>query len=203
MRYVIGVTGGIASGKSQVCKIIKDSGYNVIDCDQIARESSKIGKPMYKAILDHYGRGYLLPDGNIDRYKLGQLVFNDSLQREILNNLTHPIIIEELKKQITSYEGLIFVEMPLLFESKLELMFDRIICVYLNKKLQINRLMLRDDIDQQYAKSKIESQLDLKYKKKRSHYVIDTGGDLNKTRAETISILQKIEGELLYGNSWN
>ncbi|MBE6137379.1 MAG: dephospho-CoA kinase [Erysipelotrichaceae bacterium] len=201
MRYVIGVTGGIASGKSQVCKIIKDSGYNVIDCDQIARESSKIGKPMYKAILDHYGRGYLLPDGNIDRYKLGQLVFNDSLQREILNNLTHPIIIEELKKQITSYEGLIFVEMPLLFESKLELMFDRIICVYLNKKLQINRLMLRDDIDQQYAKSKIESQLDLKYKKKRSHYVIDTGGDLNKTRAETISILQKIEGELLYGNS--
>ena len=203
MRYVIGVTGGIASGKSHVCNVIRDNGYNVIDCDQIVKDFYQIGKPIYEAILNHYGKGYLLPDGNINKDKLGKFIFNDSLQRTILDNLTHPIIIEEMKRQIALQEGLVFVEIPLLFEGRLEHMFDRIICVYLSKKHQINRLMLRDGIDKQYAKRKIESQLDLKYKKKMSHYVIDSSGDFDETKLETERVLQKIEGEFLYGSSRN
>lgn len=203
MRYVIGVTGGIASGKSHVCKIIRDNGYKVIDCDQIAKDFYHIGKPIYEAILNHYGRGYLLPDGNINRDKLGKLIFNDHLQRTILDNLTHPIIIEEMNRQIALSDGLVFVEIPLLFESKLEHMFDRIICVYLDKKHQINRLMIRDNIDKQYAKRKIASQLDLKYKKKMSHYVVDSSGDFEETRLKTENVLRKLEGELLYGSSRN
>ena len=96
MKRVIGITGGIASGKSNVCAVIKELGYPIIDCDEITRRNYEIDGKIYKVVLERFGKDFLLDDGNIDRKKLGKLVFNNSSAKMLLNSITHPIIKEEL-----------------------------------------------------------------------------------------------------------
>lgn len=196
MKRVIGITGGIASGKSNVCQVVSDLGYPVISSDKISMDLSKKDGPMYKAIVNKFGSEYLDEAGEIDRKKLGRLIFNNSAAKLVLNQATHPIIVEEIKRQIKELpEGLIFVEIPLLYEAKLEYLCDKIICVFLNKKQQVIRLMEREGIDEDYALAKIHSQMDLYMKKEFADYVINSQGTFEETREQVINLIQSIQGE--------
>ena len=196
MKRVIGITGGIASGKSNVCQVVSDLGYPVISSDKISMDLSKKDGPMYKAIVNRFGSEYLDESGEIDRKKLGRLIFNNSAAKLVLNQATHPIIVEEIKRQIKELpEGLIFVEIPLLYEAKLEYLCDKIICVFLNKKQQVIRLMEREGIDEDYALAKIHSQMDLYMKKELADYVINSQGTFEETREQVINLIQSIQGE--------
>ena len=195
MKRVIGVTGGIASGKSNVCSIIENMGYSVIDCDQISYRLSKKGCPIYDVILEKFGKEYLLDNGELDRKKLGRLIFNDFKAKKVLDDATHPIIMEEVKKKIESLnEDLIFLEAPLLYEAHADVLCDKVICVFLSKKFQVERLMAREGIDEDFALAKIHSQMDLYMKKSLANYVIDTKGSFDETKAQVEKVINEIKG---------
>jgi dephospho-CoA kinase len=195
MRKVIGVTGGIASGKSNVISIIKRQGFKVIDCDLINHNLQKINMPIYNAIKEAFGSSYFLDNGELDRKKLGELIFHNEKEKLKLNSISHPIIKEEVLKEINKADGIVFVDVPLLYESKFDSLCDKVICVYLNRKMQIERLMERDHIDYSYAKSKIASQMDLDQKRDLADYVIDSKGSFQETERQVLKILEMIKGE--------
>ena len=196
MKKVIGLTGGIASGKTTVCKFIEKNGYQVIDSDKVSRELSEKGMPCFNAIISTFGEEYLSFDGEIDRKKLGELIFGDFKSKELLNSITHPIIIDELVRRINNVEeGIIFIEIPLLYECKLEYLCDKIICVYLAKDIQVKRLMARDGIDEAYANLKIDSQMDLNIKKSLADFVVDTSKEYIEIEQQILEIIKKIKGE--------
>lgn len=195
MRKVIGVTGGIASGKSNVISIIKRQGFKVIDCDLINHNLQKINMPIYNAIKEAFGSSYFLDNGELDRKKLGELIFHNEKEKLKLNSISHPIIKEEVLKEINKADGIVFVDVPLLYESKFDSLCDKVICVYLNRKMQIERLMERDHIDYSYAKTKIASQMDLDQKRDLADYVIDSKGSFQETERQVLKILEMIKGE--------
>lgn len=198
--YVIGITGGIASGKSHVVDVISKMGYEVIDSDKISYELSLKGNKVYNEIINNFGEEYVLSNGEIDRKKLGRLIFNSEKDKQKLNEISHPYIIKEIKKRLKESQGLIvFLDIPLLYEAKLEYLCDKIICVYLDKTKQIERLMARDGIDYEYALKKINSQIDLQIKAKQSDYIINSYGSLEQTETITKNLIEKIKGEL-YGS---
>ena len=191
---VIGITGGIASGKSYVSSVIKKCGYPVIDADIISKELSKKGGTVYKEIMRVFGSSYLDTNLEIDRQKLGSLIFNDKQAKELLNSISHPLIIDEINRQIAlAKTDLVFVDVPLLFESGMENMFDKIICVYLPRKIQIERLMNRDNISYEYAVKKIESQLSLENKKTKSDYVINSTNSFDYVELNVIELIKKLK----------
>ena len=195
MRKVIGVTGGISSGKSNVISIIKRQGFKVIDCDLINHNLQKINMPIYNAIKEAFGSSYFLDNKELDRKKLGELIFHNENEKLKLNSISHPIIKEEVLKEINQADGIIFVDVPLLYESKFDSLCDKVICVYLNKETQIKRLMERDHIDYSYAKAKIASQMDLDQKRDLADYVIDSKGSFQETYRQVLKILEMIKGE--------
>ena len=193
MKRIIGITGGIASGKSNVASVIEKLGYPVIDCDKISFELSKKDGPLYKAILDKFGPDYLLDDGELNRKKLGALIFNNSSAKELINDTTHPIIREHLLEEIKKFsDGLVFIEVPLLYEAKFDKICDKVICVFLKKKAQVERLMAREGIDEDYALAKIHSQMDLYLKRAKADYVIDSHGSFEETEIEVRKVLEDI-----------
>ena len=195
MKLVIGVTGGIASGKSNVCNVIKELGYPVIDCDKITKELSEINKPIYNAILNNFGNDFLLEDDNLDKKRISKLVFSDPSKKMLLDSITHPIIKDEVLRQLSLYEsGLVFVEIPLLYEAKFDSICDKVICVFLSKKKQVERLIEREGIDEDYALKKIHSQMDLYMKKSLADYVIDSQGDFDNTKKQVIKTINDILG---------
>ncbi len=195
MKRIIGITGGIASGKSTVCSVIRSQGYPVIDCDRISYELSQKGQPLYNAIIEKFGSSFLKENEELDRAKLGKLIFNNETAKLVLNSISHPLIKEELLKQIAKYDnGLIFIEVPLLYESKFDDICDRVICVFLPKKLQVERLMKREGIDEDYALSKIHSQMDLYLKKSLADFVIDSRGSFDETRLQVENIINNLKG---------
>lgn len=197
MKQIIGVTGGIASGKSNVCNIIEQEGYPVIDCDKITAELSVQGGLLYNVIVKEFGEDFLLDNGDLDRKKLAKKIFNDSKSKEALDKITHPIIYEEVKKRLDKIsDGLVFLEAPLLYESKFDNICDKIICVFLQKRLQVQRLMDREGIDEDYALAKIHSQMDLYMKKSLADYVIDSKGTFDETKLLVLNVINDIKGVL-------
>ncbi len=197
MKLIIGVTGGIASGKSNVCNIISQEGYPVIDCDKITAQLSVKGGPIYNVIVEKFGEDFLLDDGELDRKKLAKQIFNNAASKQILDSITHPIIKDEVDRQISEIkDGIIFLEAPLLYESKFNDMCDKVICVFLQKKLQVQRLMDREGIDEDYALAKIHSQMDLYLKKSLADYVIDSRGTFEETKMLVLSVINEIKGVL-------
>ncbi|MBQ6784046.1 MAG: dephospho-CoA kinase [Acholeplasmatales bacterium] len=197
MKQIIGVTGGIASGKSNVCNIIEQDGYPVIDCDKITAELSVQGGLLYNVIVKEFGEDFLLDNGDLDRKKLAKKIFNDSKSKELLDKITHPIIYEEVKKRLDKIsDGLVFLEAPLLYESKFDSICDKIICVFLQKRLQVQRLMDREGIDEDYALAKIHSQMDLYMKKSLADFVIDSKGTFEETKLLVLNVINDIKGVL-------
>ena len=195
MKKVIGLTGGISSGKSNVLNVIRNLGYKVIDTDLITHNLQQKGKPIYNKIKETFGNEYFLNDGELDRKKLGYLIFHDEIAKNKLNSIAHPLIQDVVLKEIdASSEGIIFIDVPLLYESKFDSLCDKVICVYLDKETQIKRLMERDGIDYEYAINKISSQMDLNKKRELADYVIDSKGTFDETKSQILKILKQIKG---------
>lgn len=195
---VVGITGGIATGKSTVSKIIKNLGYEVIDADIISREVVEKGKPAYRELIAYFGDVILDEYGNIDRKELGNLIFNDEEKRKKLNSITHPYIMKAIKESIDNKkeQKIIFVDIPLLIEEmdKLrdyDIRFDEIWLVYVDEGNQIDRLMKRDRIDRTEALKKIRVQMPIEVKKKYATIVIDNRGDIKDLDEQVRRFIEK------------
>lgn len=195
MPLVVGLTGGIASGKSTVSKMFKDMGITVIDADIEARLAVEKGEPAYENIVAFFGRDILLEDGSINRARLGEIIFNDLEKRLKLNSIVHPEVRKRMlakrDQAIEAGERLIIMDIPLLFESKLTYMVDKILLVYVDAETQLERLMERNHFTKEEAISRINSQMPLKDKIKLSDAVIDNNGTIEETRNQLIRILRE------------
>jgi len=175
---LIGLTGGIASGKSKVSAFLKSCGAVIIDADEIAREIVLPYKPAWEQIVNKWGKEILKLDGTVDRFKLGSIVFSNYEELAYLNNITHPEIIKEIKKRI-SYEDaetINILDAPLLIEAGLFDMVDQVWLVSVNEETRIIRLMDRDKLSFDDAKKRIRAQMPLEEKKKYAHLIIDNNG---------------------------
>ena len=192
-RTLIGVTGGIASGKSAVSKMLTELGSPLIDFDIIARQVVEPGTPGLAAIVDYFGRQVLAEDGSLDRKKVSDIVFGDMEKRKKLESFTHPPIYEEFFKQADAIaaenpEAIIQVAVPLLIELNLQYLFDKIIVINLPEALQTERLAQRDGISLDEAAKIMKSQLPLAEKLQFADYVVDNSRDLESTRLQVEKI---------------
>lgn len=194
----IGITGGIASGKTLVSKMIQELGFSVVDADKVARDIVKIGMPAYQQIVDRFGNEILESSGEINRKQLASIIFKDLDARKVLNEITHPIIrmnMLDIAILIEKSEGIVFLDIPLLFESGYEQIVDKTIVVYVPYAIQLDRLMRRDGIDEVYAKDKMESQMSLELKKDKADFVIDNSGTTSYTKFQLLKVIAELKGE--------
>lgn len=182
-KIVIGLTGGIASGKSVVLNEFKKLGVETLDCDKIAREVVEPRQTAYKKIVKVFGKEVVKNDGWLDRTKLGEIVFHNSRKRKTLEQIVHPQVIKILYEKINrSNSNLIIVDIPLLFEAGLEKMVNKTIVVWCSKKDQFARLLKRNGMRYGDAITRIRSQWPLKKKKQFADFVINNSGSLTETK---------------------
>ncbi|MFD3272761.1 dephospho-CoA kinase [Paenibacillus dendritiformis] len=185
----IGLTGGIASGKSTVSRLLVERGALLVDADRIAREIVLPGSPALDQIADQFGADMLLPDGSLDRKRLGNVVFSDAAARKALEEITHPAIRQEMMTQMRRLEeehpqSLVVVDVPLLYESGLTDRFEEIVVVYVPQAIQLERLMRRDGLSEAEASERLLSQWDIEMKRERADYVIDNSNGIEDTRQQ-------------------
>jgi len=183
---LLGVTGGIGSGKSTVAKMLADLGAQTIDFDILAREVVKPGREAYKEIVDRFGEGVLDTNKEIDRKTLGEEVFNSTEKRRVLENITHPRINREFYQQLESIRSehgkcVVQAVIPLLIESGMRELFHRILVVYVPRDVQKQRLLKRDDLSEEQAEARLRSQMPLEEKCEYAHYVITNQDSLDYT----------------------
>jgi len=173
---IIGLTGGIASGKSTVSKILKDLGATIVDADVIAREVVKKGEKALKDIENYFGKDVINDDGTLNRKKLGRIVFNDYEKLNILNQITHPEIrkrvYREFRKHEENGEKIIFYDCPLLYETNYQNDVTETWLIYVDKETQIQRLMKRDNLTREEAEIRINAQKELRDKIEMSDVII-------------------------------
>ncbi|MCY8667512.1 dephospho-CoA kinase [Bacillus haynesii] len=193
MTLVIGLTGGIASGKSTVAQMFQQCGITVVDADVIAKEAVEQGMPAYQKIAETFGQGVLLETGDIDRRKLGEIVFANEEKRLQLNAIVHPevrkMMIKQRDEAVRAGERFVVLDIPLLYESGLEHLTDKVIVVWVPKELQLERLMKRNRFNEDEALNRIHAQHSLDEKKKRADAVIDNSGSLKDTEAQLHQLL--------------
>ncbi len=198
---IIGLTGGIATGKSTVSKFLLDNGYIVIDADIIARKVVEIGRPAYMEIVKYFGKEILKEDNSINRKLLGKLIFSNEEMKNKLNSITHPFIFEEMVRELNKKcrdNKIIFLDIPLLFEEyenimKLAIDFEEIWLVYSNETNQINRLMKRDNLDRDESIKRIRNQMAMEEKLKMADVVIYNDDDKLLLKSNVLSALMDLE----------
>ncbi|XXM71009.1 dephospho-CoA kinase [Lysinibacillus sphaericus] len=198
MAAILGLTGGIASGKSTVSHMLRDKGYTVIDADLAARQVVEVGQPAYLTIVEEFGRSILNEDDDtINRAILGDIVFHNEEMRKKLNGIVHPavrgLMLSEKEQAIKSGKNTIIMDIPLLYESDLTWMVDRTIVVYVDSETQLTRLMKRNQFTEQEASSRIASQFPLKDKIGLADAVINNNGTIQETEKQLEKILNDWE----------
>jgi len=195
---IIGLTGGIATGKSLVSGELKRLGAAVIDADAVAKEVVEPGRPAYAEIAEAFGPGVIRQDGSIDRKKLGQIIFSDPAARERLNAITHPRIRERMKEEtarlLKEGAGIIVLDIALLIETGVRYEVDRIVVVYADPARQLERLMQREAMSRDEAKKRISCQMDIKEKAEYADYVIDNSGTKEDTLEQTRALFAELQG---------
>jgi dephospho-CoA kinase len=197
---IAGLTGGIASGKSTVSYFLREAGAVIIDADAIARDVVKNGLPAWREIVRAFGKEVLLPDGEIDRARLGGIIFGDSSKKEILNGIVHPHVIdktaeliEEAKK--TSPEAIVILDVPLLIEAGMDKGLDAVILVYAPEELQLKRLAERDGLSHEDALLRVRSQMPIEKKKDFATIIIDNSGSLENTKKNALEVLNHLSNK--------
>ena len=190
-RLVVGLTGGIGTGKSTALKTFESLGASTVSLDQIAREQAKPGRDGYKAIVKAFGRCILKEDGTINRALLGQVVFSDKRARSGLERATHPLILKEMNGLVGRLMGIVVVDVPLLFEKKLQKNFDATILITCKPDKQLKRIIKRDGLGAKEARLRIKAQMSLDEKRRMADVSIHNDKDL--------SHLEKKVGEYYQG----
>ena len=187
--FLVGLTGGIASGKSAVSRQLAELGCRLVDADVLAREVVAPGEPVWRAIVAEFGRDVLGPDGQLDRKRLGALVFADPARRKVLETITHPAIMARRQAILEAwtaegFDGVVVLDIPLLIEVGAAANVDRVVLVYAEREVQLERLMDRDRLDRAEAERRVASQMPLTEKVRHAHFVIDSSGMREETAAQ-------------------
>ena len=186
MGQIIGITGGIASGKSSVSLYLQELGFTIVDADLASRAVVEPGEEAYHQVVKAFGEDILLADGNIDRVKLGSIIFNDQEKRLLLNGIVHPAVRNWMRlkteEALAAGEETVFMDIPLLFESKLTFMVEKTLLIYVDEQVQLERLMNRNGLSETDALARIHSQMPLADKKALADAVIDNNGDIKETK---------------------
>lgn len=196
---IIGLTGGIASGKSTVAKNLEKLGAILIDADKVAHQIIEPQKPAYEEIVNTFGKEVVNDDLTINREKLGQIVFNSPEKLKKLNNITHPRVMESFKNQLQSIrtsnpDAIVVIEVPLLYETNVQRICDEVWVVWVDRETQIERLKTRNGFTEEEAIKRIESQMSLDEKAKIADKVIDNRHSIE----ETLRISTKYYNEILH-----
>jgi len=193
MTLIIGLTGSIGTGKSTIAKKLIERNIPVIDADLIAREVVEPGKEAYEKIVETFGEEILQEDQTLDRKKLGAIVFEDETKRKALNEIVHPAIRKEMLAQRDAYikqkEPCVVLDIPLLYESKLTHFVEKVIVVYTDREVQLERILKRDHITKEEALQRINAQIDVKEKAKWADAVIDNNGTIEESERQLLDIL--------------
>jgi len=198
---IIGITGGIGSGQSTVSKMFAKLGAVIISADKLAREIMEPNQPGYRAVVKVFGKDYLTAEKRIDRKKLGRLVFGNKKQLRLLNQTVHPILIRRIEQGIKrlekQYENktnkpLIMLDAAILFETKMDRLVDYVIVVYASKSQRIKRIQQRDNLTIREIESRINAQIPLERKMKKTEYIIDNSGGIKKTEKQIITLYSSL-----------
>ncbi|ARJ37985.1 dephospho-CoA kinase [Sporosarcina ureae] len=191
---IIGLTGSIASGKSTVANMLREKGYPIVDADVIAREVVEPGSPLLDKIQQTFGEEVVREDGTLNREQLGAIIFGDEVKRRQLNELMHPAIrgrmISQREDYVTQGYQTVIMDIPLLFESKLQEYVEKIVVVSVTKQIQKQRLMARNEWTEQEAAARIASQLDMNIKEQGADAVIYNNDTLEETEKQLDAILE-------------
>lgn len=193
---LIGLTGGIASGKTTISRFFEEAGIPVIDADEIAREVVRPGQPAYKETIAAFGEGVLLPDKTLDRKKIAELVFADEKKRALLESITHPEILREILKRVQQFKKkkrpAVLIDAALLFESGLFQQMHKILLIRIDPKIQLKRLIQRDKLPEIQAWQRILAQMPGAQKEKLSDWIIDNSGTKEQTQKKVREVIKKI-----------
>ncbi|MGO4111156.1 dephospho-CoA kinase [Paenibacillus sp. YAF4_2] len=185
----IGLTGGIATGKSTVAAMLVERGALLVDADQVAREVVMPGEPALEAVASTFGQAVIHTDGTLNRKALGEIVFNNRQRLMQLESILHPAIRNRMQQQIRQYEEqdprqLVVADIPLLYETGQEELYEGIMVVYVPQQLQLTRLMERNGLAQEEALRRIGLQLDIEQKRSRADWVINNSSSLEETKRQ-------------------
>ena len=198
-KMIIGITGSIGTGKSTVSNYLISKGYSVVDADKISKGAYNIGSNGYKAILEVFGEEILNSNGEVDRKKIKKIVFDNSNMLQRLNMAIHPIIINEIEKEIEillESQNVVFLDAPLLIETELHKKVNKIIVVICDKNEQINRIIKRDKITADMAISIINSQMSIDEKLKFADYIVYNNSTIENLYSQVDEIILEIKKEI-------
>lgn len=190
--YLVGLTGGIASGKTEVSERFVMAGAELVDADEIAREVVLPGEETYRKVVEHFGTEILDSDGFIDRAALGRIVFREPAKRALLNELTHPPVVAEIADRLevmSAFDGLVVLDVPLLVEAAVEVAYEAVVVVACDREIQIRRLVELRGFTEQEAVARVKAQAPLEDKLAVATHVIWNEGTLAelRTRADEIA----------------
>lgn len=193
MGKIIGITGGIASGKSTVTNFLRQKGFEVVDADALVHQLQKSGGRLYQILVEHFGEKILLENGELNRPLLASLIFSNSDEREWSKQTQGQIIREELgslRDKFSETEELFFMDIPLLFEQDYASWFDETWLVYVRRDTQLDRLMNRDQLSKESAETRLASQWPLEEKKKFATYILDNNGSREQLLNQVVTLLE-------------
>jgi dephospho-CoA kinase len=194
---IVGLTGGIGSGKSSAARIFVKLGIRLVDSDVLARTVVEPGRPALSQIRERFGDGVINGDGTLCREKLRDIVFQDARALTDLNGIVHPAVYAEMGREMAEYRKnpgntILMLDIPLLYESGGDRIVDKVVVVWVDRQTQIQRLMARDGFSRDEAVNRIEKQMDLDEKKRRADLVIDNTGTLEELERRVGEVFERL-----------
>ena len=193
MGKIIGITGGIASGKSTVTNFLREKGFQVVDADTVVHQLQKPGGRLYQVLVQHFGQEIILGNGELNRPLLASLIFSNPEEREWSKQTQGEIIREELaalREQLAQTETIFFMDIPLLFEQDYSAWFDETWLVYVDRDVQVDRFMKRDHLSMEVAESRLAAQWSLEEKKKLASHILDNNGSRDQLVSQVVKLLE-------------
>ena len=193
MGKIIGITGGIASGKSTVTNFLRQKGFQVVDADRLVHQLQRHGGRLYQVLVQHFGQEIILENGELNRPLLASLIFSNPEEREWSKPTQGEIIREELaalREQLAQTEAIFFMDIPLLFEQDYATWFDETWLVYVDHDIQLERFMKRDHLSREVAESRLSAQWSLEEKKKFSSHILDNNGSRDQLVVQVVKLLE-------------
>ena len=193
MGKIIGITGGIASGKSTVTNFLRKQGFQVVDADAVVHQLQKPSGRLFQALVQHFGPEIILEKGELNRPLLASLIFSNPEEREWSKRIQGEIIREELatlRDQLAQTEEIFFMDIPLLFEQDYSAWFDETWLVYVDRDVQVERLMKRDHLSKEEAESRLAAQWPLEKKKDLASHILDNNGNQEQLLTQVVSLLE-------------